>query len=181
MDEQIKYLKNKIREIPDWPKPGVSFKDITTLLQDKDAFRKCIDLICEPLVGKKIDKVVGIDARGFIFAAPAAYRLGAGLVIVRKKGRLPSETIEQDYELEYGSATMQAHTDSISKGERVVIVDDLLATGGTSLAVCDLVKKLGGEITELVFAIDLPFLGGGKKLSDKGYKARSLIVYGEGN
>lgn len=177
MDKSKMNLKEKIREVPDWPKPGVNFKDITTLLQDKKALKEVIDLICRPLANKKIDKIVGIDARGFLIAAPAAYNLGAGLSIVRKKGKLPFNTIEQGYELEYASAVIQMHKDAVKKGERVVLVDDLVATGGTALATCDLIEELGGKIIEICFIIDLPFLGGSKKLRDKGYKLRSLISY----
>lgn len=170
-------LKLKIREIPDWPKKGVNFKDITTLLQDPGSFQEVIDLISEPLENKQIDKIVGIDARGFLIAAPVAYKLKIGLAIVRKKGKLPFDTIEQEYELEYAKAVIQMHKDAVKKGEKVVLIDDLLATGGTALATCDLIEKLGGEILETVFIVDLPFLGGSKKLKEKGYKVRSLVEY----
>jgi len=170
-------LKKKIREIPDWPKKGVNFKDITTLLQDKDSFQEVIDLISQPLADKKIDKIVGIDARGFLIAAPVAYKLKIGLAIVRKKGKLPHTTIEQEYTLEYASNVIQMHKDAIQSGENVVLIDDLLATGGTALATCALIEKLGGEILETVFIVDLPFLDGSKKLKEKGYKVKSLVSY----
>lgn len=170
-------LKNRIREVPDWPKPGVNFKDITTLLEDKESFRQVIDLLAGPLADKKIDKIVGIDARGFLVAAPVAYKIKTGLAIVRKKGKLPSACIEQEYTLEYASNVIQMHQDAVKKGEKVVLIDDLLATGGTALAACDLIEKLGGEIVETAFIIDLPFLGGSKKLKQRGYPVRYLVSY----
>jgi len=170
-------LKQKIREVPDWPKKGVNFKDITTLLQDPESFREVIDQIIKPLEGKKVDKIVGIDARGFLIAAPAAYNLKTGLSIVRKKDKLPFDTIEEEYDLEYASAVIQMHKDAIKKGEKVVLMDDLAATGGTALATCDLIEKLGGDIIEIVFIVDLPFLGGSDKLKKRGYKVRSLVSY----
>lgn len=170
-------LKSKIREISDWPKPGVNFKDITTLLEDKEAFRQAVDELAAPYLGQKIDKVVGIDARGFLLAAPIAYLLNTGLVIVRKKGKLPSRTIEKEYMLEYGSNTIAVHDDAIRHGEKIVLIDDLCATGGTALAACDLIKKLGGKIMGVSFLIDLPFLGGSEKLKERGIKTRSLINY----
>ncbi len=174
MDE----LKNKIREIPDWPKLGVNFKDITTLIGDAEAFKKTIDAIAAPLAGK-VSKVVAIDARGFILAAPVAYKIGVGFVPVRKKNKLPAETIEAEYEKEYGSDTVVMHKDAILAGEKVALVDDLIATGGTALAACELIEKLGGKIIEIVCLIDLSFLGGSKKLEQKGYKVRALVSYDE--
>lgn len=170
-------LKDKIREVPDWPKKGVNFKDITTLLQDKNFFQEVVNLISKPLAKRKINKIVGIDARGFLIAAPVAYKLKIGLAIVRKKGKLPFDTIEQEYELEYAKAIIQMHKDAIKKGEKVILIDDLLATGGTALATCDLIEELGGEIIETVFIVDLPFLNGSKKLKKRGYKVRSLVSY----
>jgi len=170
-------LKAKIREIPDWPKPGVNFKDITTLLEDRQAFCQVIDRLAQPFIGQPIDKVVGIDARGFLLAAPVAYKLRAGLAIVRKKGKLPSRTIAQEYTLEYASNIIEMHEDSIKPGENVILIDDLCATGGTALAACDLIAKLGGHIVALNFLIDLPFLGGSKKIKDRGYQVRTLIEY----
>jgi len=170
-------LKSKIREIPDWPKAGINFKDITTLLEDKAAFKEAVDELAAPYVGQKIDKVVGIDARGFLLAAPVAYKLGVGLTVVRKKGKLPSRTIEQEYTLEYASNTIAMHEDAIKPGENIVLIDDLCATGGTALAACDLIAKLGGKIIGVGFLIDLPFLNGSKKLQERGYLVRSLINY----
>ena len=165
-----KAIKNTIREIPNWPKKGVSFKDITPLLQDKKIFRAVINEMTRPYIGKKIDKIVGIDARGFIFAAAMAYKLGAGLAIVRKKGKLPAETEKEEYALEYGTDTIEIHKDAINKGDRVLIIDDLLATGGTALASAALIEKLSGKVVEMAFIVDLPDVGGSKKLLDKGYK-----------
>src|SRR3989344_474923 len=173
MDE----LKSKIREIKDWPKKGVSFKDITTILQDRDSFKKVVNFLPEPFSDKKIDKVVGIDARGFLIAAPLAYKLNVGLAIVRKPGKLPFETVEQPYLLEYGEDSIQMHIDAVLPGEKIILADDLIATGGTAEATCRLIEKLGGEIAGISCVIDLPFLGGSKKLEEKGYKVRSLVKY----
>lgn len=170
-------LKSKIREIPDWPKAGINFKDITTLLEDKAAFKEAIDKLAAPFFKKKIDKVVGIDARGFLLAAPVAYILGSGLAIVRKKGKLPSSSIEQDYTLEYASSTVEIHDDAIKQGENIILIDDLCATGGTALAACDLISMLGGNIVGVSFLIDLPFLGGSNKIKERGIEVRSLIEY----
>lgn len=170
-------LKNKIREVPNWPKKGVNFKDITTLLQDKNTFKSTIDSISEFFGDEKVDKVVGIDARGFLIAAPLAYKLNAGLAIVRKPGKLPFSLIEQEYTLEYGKDILQMHADAILPGEKVVLVDDLIATGGTAEATCDLIERLGGEILGVGFVIDLPFLGGSGRLRKKGYNVKSLIKY----
>ncbi len=170
-------LKEKIREIPDWPKPGINFKDITTLLEDGEAFRQAVNLLAAPFSGKKIDKVVGIDARGFLLAAPVAYKLNTGLAIVRKKGKLPSNCIQIEYTLEYASNTIEMHDDAIKPGENVILIDDLCATGGTALAACDLILKLGGKILGIGFLIDLPFLNGSKKLKERGYEVYSLVEY----
>ena len=170
-------LKSKIREIPDWPKKGINFKDITTLLEDKAAFREAVDQLAAPFLGQKIDKVVGIDARGFLLAAPVAYNLNAGLAIVRKKGKLPSRSIEQEYMLEYGSNTIAVHDDAIRPGENIILIDDLCATGGTALAACDLIEKLSGKIIGVSFLVDLPFLGGSKKLKERGLAVRYLVEY----
>jgi len=168
-------IKSKIREIPDWPKKGVSFKDITPLLQDKKLFCKMVDLLVLPCIGKKVDKIVGIDARGFILAAACAYKLKTGLAIVRKKGKLPSRTVSQRYSLEYGNNILEMHKDSILPGEKVVIVDDVLATGGTMKAAVNLVKKLKGKIVGIEFLMELAFLKGRKNL--KGQKVNSLLKY----
>ena len=170
-------LKSKIREIPDWPKAGVNFKDITTLLEDRNAFRQAIDLLAAPFLDKKVDKVVGIDARGFLLAAPVAYALNTGLAIVRKKGKLPSNCIQIEYTLEYASNTIEMHDDAIKPGENVILIDDLCATGGTALAACDLIERLGGRIMGISFLVDLPFLGGSKKIKERGLELRSLVEY----
>ena len=168
-------IEKAIRNVPDFPKPGIQFKDITPVLADARLFSGAIDLVTEKYSVGSVDAVVGIDARGFIFAAAAAKKLNAGFVPVRKKGKLPYSTIEQDYALEYGHATVAMHTDALKPGARVLLVDDLLATGGTSAAAAALVQKLGGNIVEAVFLIELKFLDGRKKLD--GFPVRSLVVY----
>jgi adenine phosphoribosyltransferase len=164
-----------IRNVPDFPKPGIQFKDITPVLADARLFAGAIELLTEKFTPGSIDAVVGIDARGFIFAAAAARKLNAGFVPVRKKGKLPFTTIEQDYALEYGHATVAMHTDALKPGDRVLLIDDLLATGGTSAAAVALVQKLGGNILEAGFLIELKFLNGREKLG--GIPVRSLISY----
>lgn len=170
-------LKSKIREVQDWPKKGINFKDITTLLQDREVFHSVVDKLAEQYAGEKIDKIVGIDARGFLFAAPVAYKLGAGLVICRKPGKLPYKTIGEKYELEYASNELHMHNDSININERVLLIDDLIATGGTAIVACNLIEKLGGIIVGISAIIDLPFLGGSKKLTERGYEVKSLVQY----
>lgn len=169
------FIESKIREIPDWPQKGINFKDITPLIQDKDAFRQMVDLLAKPYMGKKIDKIVGIDARGFILAAALAYKLKTGLAIVRKRGKLPAKTVSQKYSLEYASNILEMHEDAILPGEKILLVDDVLATGGTMQAAADLTRKLGGKIIGIDFLIELTFLKGRKNL--KGYKVNSLIKY----
>jgi adenine phosphoribosyltransferase len=171
MDE----LKKLIREVPDFPKPGINFYDITTLLKHPDGLRQTVDALAAQYEGAKIDTVVGIEARGFIFAPALAYHLGAGFVPVRKPKKLPAERASISYDLEYGQDTLEIHRDAIGAGDRVIIADDLLATGGTARAVCDLVEGLGGTIEGLVFVVELEFLPGRKKL--QGYDVRSLIKY----
>lgn len=168
-------FKSKIREIPDWPKKGVSFKDITPLLEDKNLFSQMIDFLVQPYLKKKVDKIVGIDARGFILASASAYKLKTGLAIVRKKGKLPAKTVCQEYSLEYASNVLEMHEDAILPGEKIVIIDDVLATGGTMKAAVNLVKKLRGKIVGVEFLIELTYLKGRKKL--KGQKIRSLLKY----
>ena len=168
-------LRAKIREVPDFPKPGILFYDITTLLKDAAAFREVIDRMAEAVKGERIDLVVGMESRGFIFAAPLADRLGAGFVPVRKLGKLPAETIEVEYDLEYGTATLEIHRDAINPGQRVLVVDDLLATGGTVRGTIELVERLQGQIVGLAFLVELPFLKGRERLQD--YKATSVIEY----
>jgi adenine phosphoribosyltransferase len=164
-----------IRDVPDFPKKGIMFKDITTLLQDGEAFHQVIDQMEKKYLDAGIDKVVGIDARGFILGGALAYKLGCGFVPARKPGKLPAKTIREEYTLEYGSNALEIHQDSISKGERVLIVDDLLATGGTALATAKLVETLGGEVVAIQFLIELDFLQGRKKLLP--YPLHSLIIY----
>jgi adenine phosphoribosyltransferase len=168
-------LRSKIRDIPDFPKPGIVFKDITPLLADEVAFSTVIDEIVVRFGRGAIDKVVGIEARGFIVASPVAYHFGAGFVPVRKRGKLPWETQSESYALEYGEETLEIHRDAIVPGERVAIVDDVLATGGTALATARLVESLGGKIQGIAFVIELGFLDGRKRLSD--YELLSLVRY----
>lgn len=168
-------LAQKIRDVPDFPKPGILFKDITTLLKDPEAFKTAIDALATPFQGERVDKVVAAESRGFIFGAPLAYLLNAGFVPARKLGRLPGETIQAEYTLEYGTNFVEMHTDAIERGERVLIVDDLLATGGTILATIELAKQLGGEIVGLAFLVELAFLSGRKRL--EGYQIEALITY----
>jgi adenine phosphoribosyltransferase len=168
-------LRAKIREVPDFPKPGILFYDITTLLNDAEAFREAIELMNEPFKDEKVDIVVGMESRGFIFSAPMALHLGAGFVPVRKLGKLPSETISVEYELEYGTNTLEVHRDAIRPGQRVLIVDDLLATGGTVLGTIELVEQLKGEVVGLSFLVELGFLKGRERLD--GYPINSVIGY----
>src|SRR5246127_76202 len=168
-------LKKLIREIPDFPKPGILFYDITTLLRDKAGFAQLIDLFSEHYIGRQIDLILGMEARGFIFGPALAYRLNAGFVPVRKPGKLPAATVKCEYELEYGSNCLEVHKDAIEQGQRVLIVDDLLATGGTAEATARLVKSLGGEIAGLAFVVELDFLNGHDKL--KPYNVFSLLHY----
>ena len=170
-------IKSKIRTIPDYPKPGIMFRDITTLLQDAQGFRKVIDEFVQHYVGEDIDAIAGIESRGFILAGAIAHQLGKSLVLIRKKGKLPWKTVSHEYELEYGTDTIEMHTDSIKPGQKVVIIDDLLATGGTALAAATLVEKLGGKVKELAFIIDLPDVGGKKKIEAAGYKQFSLVEF----
>ena len=168
-------LKKLIREVPDFPKKGILFYDITTLLKDKVGFATLVDRLAEHYVDRKIDLVLGMEARGFIFAPALAYRLNAGFVPVRKKGKLPAETVSFDYELEYGVNSLEMHKDAIEKGQRVLIVDDLLATGGTAQATARLATLLGAEIAGLGFVVELDFLHGREKLKD--YDVMSLLHY----
>ncbi|MGO9476817.1 MAG: adenine phosphoribosyltransferase [Limisphaerales bacterium] len=168
-------IESAIRNVPDFPKAGIQFKDITPVLADARLFTGAIDLLTEKFKPGAVDAVVGIDARGFIFAAAAAAKLQTGFVPVRKKGKLPYKTIEQDYSLEYGQATMAMHVDALKRGARVLLIDDLLATGGTSAAAAALVQKLGANILEIGFLIELKFLNGREKLKD--WPVRSVIIF----
>src|ERR1700758_3803824 len=168
-------LKKLIREVPDFPKKGILFYDITTLLKDKTGFAQLIDLFSEHYIGKQIDLILGMEARGFIFGPALAYRLNAGFAPVRKPGKLPAATVKVEYDLEYGSNCLEVHKDAIQNGQRVLIVDDLLATGGTAEATTRLVKSLGGEIAGLAFVVELDFLNGREKL--KPHNVFSLLHY----
>ena len=168
-------LKQCIREVPDFPKAGILFYDITTLLKDRVALRKTIDRLSWLFAERQVDKVVGIESRGFLFGAQVAYKLNAGFVPVRKPGKLPAATVHQTYELEYGSDRIEMHEDAIAPGENVLIVDDLIATGGTALAAARMVESLGGKVVGFGFVIELEFLPGRAKLA--GYEVRSLIRY----
>jgi len=169
------WLEGLVRDVPDFPKPGVVFKDVTPLWADVSAFRFSIDAIVDHFAGVDIDRVVGIEARGFVLAAPVAYRIGAGFVPVRKPGKLPGETVSEVYELEYGTDQLEVHRDGLVAGQRVLIVDDVLATGGTAAACVRLVEALGGVVVGLGFLIELAFLNGREKLA--GYEHVSLITY----
>jgi adenine phosphoribosyltransferase len=170
-------IKSFIRTIPDHPKPGIQFRDITTLLLDAVGFRSAIEGLAQPFRGTQIDKVAGIEARGFILGGAVAKELGAGFVPIRKQGKLPHETIGHDYELEYGTDRVEVHTDAISEGEQVLLIDDLIATGGTAEAAIRVVEKLGGEIVGLAVVIDLPDVGGRKRIEALGHKLVSLCEF----
>jgi adenine phosphoribosyltransferase len=168
-------LKNLIREVPDFPKPGINFYDITTLLKNPQGLKQTIDALAVEIKDEKIDTIIGVESRGFIFATPLAYQLGAGFVPVRKPKKLPAECVSVSYDLEYGQDTLEMHKDAVGEGHRVLIVDDLLATGGTAKAVVDLVEGLGGKVVGLLFVVELNFLHGRDKFN--GYDVRSLIKY----
>lgn len=168
-----KRFEKKIRTVPDFPKQGIMFKDITTVLKEKKMFSETVDMLAALYKGRRIDKVVSIESRGFIFGAALAYKLGAGFVPVRKPNKLPAEKIREEYVLEYGTDALEIHTDALRKGERVLLHDDLLATGGTAGAACRLVEKVGGKVIGLCFLIELTFLNGREKLND--YEIISLI------
>jgi adenine phosphoribosyltransferase len=168
-------LKKLIREVPDFPKPGINFYDITTLLLDPNGLEQTVDALVEQCRGLYIDTVIGVESRGFIFATPVAYQLGAGFIPVRKPKKLPAECVSVSYELEYGTDTLEMHKDAVGEGHSVLIVDDLLATGGTARAVADLVESVGGRVAALLFVVELNFLGGRQKFN--GYDVRSLVQY----
>lgn len=168
-------LKKLIREVPDFPKPGINFYDITTLLKDPTGLEETIDAMTESCRGMNIDTVIGIESRGFIFGTPLAYQLGVGFIPVRKPKKLPAEKVSVSYELEYGQDSLEMHKDAVGEGHNVLIVDDLLATGGTAKAVAELVESVGGKVAGFLFAVELNFLGGRKKLD--GYNVKSLIGY----
>ncbi len=171
----MEHLRKLVREVPDFPKLGINFYDITTLLKDPDGLKGTLDSLYELCRGEKIDTVIGVESRGFIFATPLAYMLGAGFVPVRKPKKLPAEKVSISYDLEYGQDTLEIHKDAIGVGHKVLIVDDLLATGGTARAVVDLVEGLGGEVSGLLFVVELDFLNGRDKFN--GHRVESLIRY----
>jgi adenine phosphoribosyltransferase len=171
------YVKSKIRTVPHWPKKGIMFRDITTLLQDSRAFKEVIAAFVSRYKDAHIDVIAGIEARGFIFGATLAHGLGVSFVPLRKKGKLPFKTEREEYDLEYGTDVIEVHVDAIKKGQHVLIVDDLIATGGTALAACRLIEKLGGKVIEAAFIVDLPELGGKKKLEDAGNKVFTLVEF----
>ncbi len=170
-------IKSKIRSIPDFPKKGIIFRDITTLLNDKDGFRMTVDAFIRRYCHMQIDYIAGIEARGFLIGGAIAYELRKGLVPIRKEGKLPYETVSHEYELEYGTDTIEVHIDAVKPGDRVLIIDDLLATGGTSLASAKLIEKLGGKVVELGFIVDLPDVGGHKRIKEAGYDLFTLVHF----
>ncbi|RKZ18349.1 adenine phosphoribosyltransferase [bacterium] len=168
-------LKKYIRDVPDFPKEGIIFKDITTLIGNGDAFKYAVDKMIEPFKEESIDRIIGIESRGFLFGGAMAYIIGTGVNIARKPGKLPWKTIKEEYSLEYGTNALEIHIDAVKEGEKILIVDDLLATGGTALAVAKLVERLGGSVVGISFLVELTFLNGRKKL--EGYKVHSVIEY----
>lgn len=172
-------IKTKIRTVPDYPKKGIMFRDITTLIKDPVGFRLVIDNLTQRYISGNVefDVIVGIEARGFIMGGALSYTLCKGFVPIRKAGKLPSEVVEQEYALEYGTDKIEIHKDAFKKGAKILVVDDLLATGGTALAAASLIEKLGGEVVEMAFIVNLPDVGGEKKLTDKGYKLYSLTEF----
>jgi adenine phosphoribosyltransferase len=170
-------IKSRIRTVPHYPKQGVMFRDITTLLKDPVGFRITINELVNRYTAQKIDRVAGIEARGFIVGSALAYQLGVGFVPIRKKGKLPAETVGHDYDLEYGTDRIEMHADAVSQGERVLLVDDLIATGGTAEAACKLIEGMGGKVVECCFVIDLPDLGGRARLEKHGHKVFALCEF----
>ena len=173
----MKTVQDYIRTIPDFPHEGIMFRDVTTLFADPRGFRIAIDQLLHPYAGEAIDKVVGLEARGFILGGAIAHQLSVGFVPIRKKGKLPGQTIAQDYTLEYGTATMEVHDDALQAGEKILLVDDLLATGGTAEAGIKLIERLGGEVVGCAFVVDLPDLGGRKKLEALGMNVHALCAF----
>lgn len=175
VDDERDQLQFLVRNIADFPKKGIMFRDITTLLKDRKAFKIVIDLLAKKYESSRLDKIVGIESRGFIFASALAYRLGCGFVPIRKPNKLPSEKYRVEYELEYGSDALEIHVDALEEGDRVLLADDLLATGGTMVAACELVKRFHAEIIGIAFLIELSFLGGRTRLAE--YEVHSLMTY----
>ncbi len=170
-------IKSRIRTIPHYPRQGIMFRDITSLLKDPVGYRIMINELVNRYTGRHIDKVAGIEARGFIIGAALAYLLGTGFIPIRKKGKLPAETVGHDYDLEYGSDRIEIHADAIDRGEKILLVDDLIATGGTAEAAAALIEKIGGKVVECCFVVDLPDVGGAARLRDKGYRVFSLCAF----
>lgn len=170
-------IKSKIRTVPDWPRKGIMFRDVTTLFKDAKGIKEVINKLTDRYKDKKIDVIAGIESRGFIVGSALAYSLGVSFVLIRKKGKLPAEKISEEYDLEYGTDVMEIHKDSFKKGSNVLIVDDLLATGGTMLAATKLVERLGGKVVECCFVVDLPELGGKKKLESSGFNVFNLVEF----
>lgn len=162
------YIRERIRTVPDWPQSGIQFRDITPLLQDKKTFRVLVDVFVHRYMDQRLDYVAGVDARGFILGAVVAYELNLGFIPVRKKGKLPYQTVEEEYELEYGSATVEIHTDACGKGDRILLIDDLVATGGTMVAASRLLERIGAEVVEAAAIVDLPELGGSQLIREQG-------------
>ncbi|MDQ0562548.1 adenine phosphoribosyltransferase [Rhizobium mesoamericanum] len=177
MSDTISELAASIRSIPDYPKPGIIFRDITTLLGNPRAFRRAVDELVQPYAGLKIDKIAGTEARGFILGGAVAHQLSAGFVPIRKKGKLPRDTVRVAYSLEYGVDEMEMHLDAVQPGEKVILVDDLIATGGTAVAATQLLRQMGAEVVSACFVIDLPDLGGRKKLEELGVDVRTLVEF----
>jgi adenine phosphoribosyltransferase len=170
-----KEIKKVVLDVPDFPKKGIVFKDVTPIFSNEKVFKKVVDYFCKRYKGKKIDAIVGIESRGFIVGAPIAYKLGLPFITARKPGKLPRDTFKVEYALEYGTNTLEMHKDSLSKGDRVVVIDDLLATGGTTAAAAELVEKCGGKVAEAAFILELGFLKGREKLTK--YKVHSIVKY----
>src|SRR5690606_13372454 len=175
--DPVNYIRDAIRSVPDWPKPGVTFRDITPVLQDPQSFRVLVDMFVYRYMRQRLDLVAGIDARGFILGSVLAYELNLGFVPVRKKGKLPFQTVAEEYSLEYGNAVVEMHTDSVRPGQRVLLIDDLIATGGTMLAASKLLQRLGANVIESAAIIDLPYLGGSQALKETGLQVYTVCSF----
>ncbi len=176
-EKDLDYVREHVRQVPNFPKEGILFLDVTTIVKDAVAFNKCIDFLYEKFKDEKIDYIAGIESRGFIFGAPLATRLNAGFITIRKPNKLPANTIKETYELEYGTDTIEMHADAVKSGDRVVVIDDLLATGGTAVAACNLVKKAGAEVVASAFVIELTPLKGKEKIEKTGVEVVSMLEY----
>ena len=176
-NNDFEYVRSTVREVPDFPKPGILFLDVTTIVKDPKAFNLCIDFLYEKFKDEKIDYIAGIESRGFIFGAPLACKLNAGFITIRKPNKLPADTIKETYSLEYGTDTIEMHSDAVKAGDRVVVIDDLLATGGTAVAACNLIKKGGAEVAAAAFVIELDPLKGREKIEAKGVNVVSMLNY----